>query len=224
MSKHRLVTVQALGYTDRVISSTAATLSARRTRRGFSLIELLITLTILIILTTLMWSRSAGSYQRTQKQLCADNLRKCYVSLQIFANDHAGKLPEAPGAKTSEEALAQLVPRYTIDTSIFICPGSKDSPLPAGGDFAKRKISYAYCVGTKLADATLPVMSDRQVDTLAKSPGQSVFSKDGKPPGANHHKYGGNILFADGRVEQSPAKAAFALGLANGVVLLNPKP
>jgi prepilin-type processing-associated H-X9-DG protein len=191
---------------------------------GFSLLELLITLTILIILTTLMWSRSSWNYQRTQKQLCQDNLQKCYVSLQIFANDHAGSLPEFPGAKISEEVLAQLVPRYSADTTIFICPGSKDAPLPSGEPFEKRKISYAYYMGARLTDARTALMSDRQVDTGAKTNGQQLFSATGKGPGSNHHKYGGNVLFADGRAESSPAKSAFTLALTNGVVLLNPKP
>jgi prepilin-type processing-associated H-X9-DG protein len=67
-------------------------------------------------------------------------------------------------------------------------------------------------------------MSDKQVDNLAKASGQDVFSTTGKPPGNNHEKSGGNILFCDGRAEFSPARAPFALPLGEGVVLLNPKP
>ena len=94
------------------------------------------------MLATLLWSRSSGNYQRTQKQLCQDNLQKCYVALQIFAKDHDGRLPAMPGAKTSEEPLSLLVPRYTIDTTIFICPGSKDAPLRLGETFEQRKIFH----------------------------------------------------------------------------------
>ena len=193
-------------------------------RSGFSLIELVCTLLVLIVLSTLLWSHSSMSYQRTQKQLCQDNLQKCYVALKIFANDHAGTLPYAPDARTSEEVLSQLVPRCTVDTAIFICPGSKDAPLPSGEDFAKRRISYAYYMGSRLTGAPVALMSDRQVNTQARTPGQLLFSATGKPPGANHHKFGGNILFTDGSVEFSPAYSGFALGLTNGVVLLNPKP
>ena len=193
-------------------------------RSGFTLIEMLITLALLIVLVTLMWSRSSGNYQRTQKQRCQDNLQKCFVALQIFANDHAGKLPDVSGAKTSEEPLSLLVPRYTIDTTIFICPGSKDAALPSGETFAKRKISYAYYMGSHLTNASAALMSDRQMDAQSKTPGQLIFSMTGKPPGGNHHKFGGNILFADGHVESSPARSTFLLALTNGVVLLNPKP
>ena len=51
-----------------------------------------------------------------------------------------------------------------------------------------------------------------------------VFSPDGKPPGNNHHKFGGNFLFADGSVQSSPPRLTFSLAVAPGVVLLNPKP
>jgi prepilin-type processing-associated H-X9-DG protein len=142
--------------------------------------------------------------------------------MEIYATDHNGKFPELPDARTSAKALDVLVPRYTADTSSFICPGSKDSPLPSDASLLKRKISYAYYMGRRKPDAQEALASDKQVDTLAKVPGQNIFSADGKPPGNNHHQYGGNILFCDGRTEFSPARSSFSLGLTQGVVLLNP--
>jgi prepilin-type processing-associated H-X9-DG protein len=193
-------------------------------RKAFSLVELLIVLALIITLTTLMWSHSSGNYQRTQKELCQDNLQKCYMALQIFANDHDGRLPAATDAQNAETPLSQLVPRYSADTTIFICPGSKDAPLPSGVGFEQRKISYAYYMGRQLTGAAAALMSDRQVDTSAKAAGQPLFSATGKPPGDNHSKFGGNVLFTDGHAEFSPAAAAFALPLGDGVVLLNPRP
>jgi len=67
-------------------------------------------------------------------------------------------------------------------------------------------------------------MSDRQVDANPKLLGQPLFSADGKKPGNNHNKYGGNIMFCDGNVQTSPASSAFNLTNAPNVVLLNPKP
>ena len=189
---------------------------------GFSLIEMLISLTILLILTSMYWGFSSRSNQRQQQKNCRSNLQKIYVAMEIYATDHAGKFPEQPGTRTSAEALDVLVPRYTADTSSFICPGSKDAPLPSGTALLKQKISYAYYLGRGKSGAPEALMSDKQVDTLAKVPGQPLFSTNGKPPGNNHHKYGGNILFCDGRTEFSPARSAFSLGLPQGVVLLNP--
>jgi prepilin-type N-terminal cleavage/methylation domain-containing protein len=195
---------------------------------GFSLVELLVTLALLVILSTMMYGFASARHQRTQRQLCADNLQKIFLAMQIYANDFKGALPQNTNAATSEEALAALVPRYTSDTSIFICPGGRDALIPAGEPLARHKISYAYYMGRRLdasPDAPQSVlMSDRQIDTEPKRAGEMVFSTDGKPPGNNHHKYGGNFLFNDGSVQTSGPQLKFSILSAPGVVLLNPKP
>jgi prepilin-type processing-associated H-X9-DG protein len=144
--------------------------------------------------------------------------------MQVYANDFDGQLPAAKDARTSEEVLDILVPRYAVDTGIFICPGSKDLPLPEGESFRNRRISYAYYMGQLLSDPQALLMSDRQIDTQPKSAGQYAFSETGNPPGNNHRQRGGNFLFSDGHVESSPARVAFSLMTTRGVVLLNPKP
>jgi prepilin-type N-terminal cleavage/methylation domain-containing protein len=193
-------------------------------RRGFSLIELLITLALMCVLTAMLYSFGSGSHQRSQQKLCADNLQKIYLALQIYSNDFKGALPWDTNAVTSEEVLSQLVPKYTADTSIFICPGGRDSEIPSGKPLSKCKISYAYYMGRRLDVPQDPLMSDRQVNTEPKRAGEMVFSANGKPPGNNHHKYGGNFLLCDGSVEFSPPQLTFSLAGQPGVVLLNPKP
>jgi prepilin-type N-terminal cleavage/methylation domain-containing protein/prepilin-type processing-associated H-X9-DG protein len=189
---------------------------------AFSLIELLVTVAIILILTTLYFGPNTANRQQALKRACQKNLEKIYVSMEIYANEHGGKFPEVAGVRTSEEALDVLVPKYTSDTSPFICPGSNDGALPAGESFRSRKISYAYYMGWSMTNSQQVLMSDKQVDTKAKSVGQAVFSTTGKPPGSNHRKFGGNFLFCDGHTEMSPAVAPFPLALTNGEVLLNP--
>lgn len=191
-------------------------------RAGFSLLELLISIAIILILTTLYFGPNNANRQRALKRACQKNLEKIYVSMEIYANEHDGKFPEVAGARTSEQALDVLVPKYTSDTSPFICPGSKDAALPEGESFRSRTISYAYYMRRYMTNSAQVLMSDRQVDTQAKAAGQAVFSTTGKPPGNNHRKFGGNFLFCDGHTEMSPAMAQLALGLTNGEVLLNP--
>ena len=191
---------------------------------GFSLIELLVVLALMVILTTMMWGFGSESRQHAAQRDCRKNLEKIYLALQIYANDFSSRLPADTNALASEDPLSLLVPRYTVDTSIFICPGGKDSPLPSGVSFTNQKISYAYYMGQHLGGAQQPLMSDQQINTLPKQAGDPVFSTSGKPPGNNHHKYGGNFLFGDGHAELTPPQLAFSLVTAQGVVLLNPKP
>lgn len=208
----------------RSFQNTPVTASANRpgTAAGFSLLELLLVVGIILIVASLYWRGTSRSSQSQQRKSCEKNLQKIFIALEIFATDHGGKLPEVPGARTSGEALDGLVPRYTVDTSAFICPASQAAALPAGEAIAKRKISYAYYMGRRRSDAAEVLMSDQQVDTLAKAAGQLAFSATGVAPGNNHQQAGGNFLFGDGHTEPTPARVPFSLGLPPGVVLLNP--
>ncbi|HXR03072.1 MAG TPA: type II secretion system protein [Verrucomicrobiae bacterium] len=193
-------------------------------RAGFSLIELLVVLALMLIMATMMYGFGSPSRQRAEKKACQQNLSKIYLAMQIYATDYAGKLPVNTNAQTAEEALYVLVPRYTTETSIFICPGGRDSALPESQSFRKRKISYAYFMGAPFNDAQQVLMSDRLVNTLPKNAGDDAFSTTGKPPGNNHHKYGGNFLFGDGSMQMTPPLIPFPLATNAGVVILNPRP
>ena len=185
---------------------------------------MLISMVLMIIMFTMLYGYNSRNYQRERQKTCEGNLQKTYIALQIFANDHGGKYPAVPTAQTSEEPLDQLVPHYSVDTTIFICPGSKDKALPAGESLLNRKISYSFYMGLTSTNLEHPLMSDAQVNTLSKNAGQRLFSIDGKPPGNNHVKFGGNVSFVDGHTDFSPANAAFPLVISPGIVLLNPRP
>ena len=189
---------------------------------AFSLLELLVVVAIIVILTTLYWGANSPSRQKKALLECNNNLQKIFIALELYANEHELKFPEKTGARVSAEPLNSLVPRYTSDTSVFVCPGSKDRPLTGGEPLEKQTISYAYYMGWNSKEAGDPLMSDRQVDSQPKAPGQLVFSASGKPPGNNHGKEGGNFLFCDGHIQVSPPNAAFSLAPTQGVVLLNP--
>jgi prepilin-type N-terminal cleavage/methylation domain-containing protein len=210
-------------YWARAVDSTAGTRSAGS--RAFSLIELLIVIALILILYTMLYSPSSRAHQRQQRELCARNLRNVYTALRTHASDHQDRLPHVTNALTSEAPLSLLIPRYTTGSEFFICPGSDDKPLPDATPFADRKISYAYYMGRRLTEgAGKPLMSDEQINTQPKLAGQLVFSSDGKKPGNNHNKFGGNFMFCDGSIQATPAKSEFNLSPPAQVVLLNPKP
>jgi prepilin-type processing-associated H-X9-DG protein len=190
---------------------------------AFSLIELLITLALIVILFVTMFGFSSRSHQQQQKRICEKNLQTIHVALEIFAGEHDRAFPAQTGAQTAEAALGQLVPQYTAATGPFICPGSKDKAIPEGEPFGKRRISYAYYMGQRAGSSTELLMSDEQINALPKIQGQPAFSKNGKRPGNNHHRYGGNLLFCDGHTESIAAVVPFSLVPTQGVVLLNPR-
>lgn len=193
---------------------------------AFSLIELLVVVALLVVLTTVYWNQFNPQPSKHDRELaaCSDNLQKIYLAMEIYAHDNAGKFPIVTNAATSEDALAPLVPHYTSDTSIFICPATHDSQLSADETFRQWKISYAYYMGRGSADSGQALMSDAQINLLPKNAGSTVFSETGKPPGNNHGKGGGNFLMCDGSVNSSSGNAPISLIFTPPVVLLNPKP
>ena len=196
----------------------------RRGTSSFTLIEMLVVIAVVMILYVLLLGPSAESSARRKLILCEKNLQQLSIALKMYATDYHDAFPVVPGAATSEAPLSLLVPRYTSDTSLFICPGSGDRALREAVPFPDRTISYAYCMGRRKSnDAGALLVSDRQVDTIPKIEQQLIFSPDGKPPGNNHRQFGGNLLFCDGHIETSPPHAGRALPLGDGVVLLNPR-
>jgi len=183
----------------------------------------LIVMLIIMILFTMYWGTSPKGQQKKLKVKCQGNLQKLFISMQIYSTDFAGTFPAVTNALTSEAPLDLLVPRYNADNAMFICPGSKDA-LPPGESLLKHKISYAYYMGRRASGTVESLLSDCQVDTLAKTNGQLTFSASGNKPGNNHLALGGNFLFTDGHVESVSSFATFPLPLPAGVVLLNPKP
>jgi prepilin-type N-terminal cleavage/methylation domain-containing protein/prepilin-type processing-associated H-X9-DG protein len=213
----RFASIRALGY------KANMPVYERHRPSGFSLIELLLVVAILAVMAALATNFGWANRQRSQMALCSDNLQKISLATQIYANDY-GAYPLSTNAQTAEDVLDTLVPRYSVDTSIFICPGAHDSQIPSGASLRQYKISYAYYMGVGTNSAQGVLLSDRQVNTLPKNIGDQVFSLNGLPPGNNHRKKGGNFLFTDGSVQESPPLAAFSLLYSNGIVLLNPKP
>jgi hypothetical protein len=176
-----------------------------------------------MIVMSLYWGSGSASQQKAKQEVCRKNLQKIFIAMQIYAQDQHDKFPSVPSASTAEEALDLLVPRYTADTTIFICPGSSDSDLASGESIRKRTISYAYYMGRLPTDGQEALMSDRQVDTSPKGAGQLAFSSTGKSPGNNHGKFGGVFLFCDGTARLVPAALPFAVNQSTQVVLLNPR-
>jgi len=198
---------------------------ASRNAGGFSLVELLCVLVILIILATMLDSRLSVSRRRTARELCRNNLQTIYLAMTLYAGDNHGTFPFLKEAAISAGPLSLLVPRGTTETAIFICPGSRDKPLPEGESFAQRRISYAYYMGRSTNhSADEVILSDWQVNNLPKTKGQPLFSPDGKKPANNHDKDGGNLLLGNGEALSSGANAPRDLPVPPGFTLLNPVP
>lgn len=194
-------------------------------RSAFSLLELMLVLAILSTLIAIAVTRGKSGDQGRMLLQCEANLQSMHVAMTIYANDHDGVFPAWPKAVGPERPLSLLIPTYTSDTSVFTCPGADDPALPQGEPFAERRISYAYYMGWKKTDpGQRPLASDRQTQRQGRSLNRPdrIFSRDGRGPGSNHDKHGGNVLFLDGSTRRYESKTDNRLEIPDEIQLLNP--
>lgn len=192
--------------------------------RAFSLVELLIVLCIMLIVVWMGWKGHLVERAKQRRAQCARNLGGQYVALLTYANEHEGRFPQATNAVTSDEPLSLLIPTYTAQTEFWICPASGDRKLPQARPFAGRRISYAYYMGWQRDSPPDSILvTDEQIDTLAKIQHQLAFSSDGLAPANNHGPDGGNYLRVDGGQGWSPSHAAVNFPRPDHITLLNPK-
>jgi hypothetical protein len=142
--------------------------------------------------------------------------------MNVYTLENNGRFPFAKDARTSAQALSLLIPKYTSETDPFFCPGKGEPSKVNPEKFAREIISYSYYMGLNASNTSLPLLTDRQVNTNSKETGQQIFSATGNPPANNHSKFGGNFLQCDGQVQSVGTNAPFPLLLHNGVSLLNP--
>src|SRR5882762_6508415 len=82
------------------------TFAARGNHPGFSLLEMLIVIALLLILTTMYWGGNAGkNKQKALKASCQQNLQKIHLAMEVYANDQGSKFPATTNATSSEQPL-----------------------------------------------------------------------------------------------------------------------
>lgn len=69
--------------------------SLHNSRRGMSLIELLVVMAILAVLTTLMLSATQKAREAAGRALCTNNLRQQALAIHLYADTYSGNLPPA---------------------------------------------------------------------------------------------------------------------------------
>ena len=65
-----------------------------RSYRGFSLVELLVSIAIVAILASLLLTALSQTKERGKRTVCISNLRQCYLALRCYADDQEnGRYP-----------------------------------------------------------------------------------------------------------------------------------
>ncbi|MFA6176812.1 MAG: prepilin-type N-terminal cleavage/methylation domain-containing protein [Phycisphaerae bacterium] len=188
--------------------------------RGFTLVELLVTIAIVAILATLLIPVLKSAQASAKSAVCLNNLKQIRTYLQLYANDNDGYLPKVwDGVKHWNVVLCDTVGAPDISArknfALWHCP----SWGPAASDCFPLHPSYSvnFCYGLTLnassslpADklVNLPATTILVADTIyfdagpSKLPWQGYFFYRNVPTTVQmihlRHKQRANAVFVDG--------------------------
>jgi len=157
----------------------------KRTPAAFTLIELLIVITIIAVLASIALPAYNGVQERANQTKDLSNAKQVALALRQFAIDNNGAYPaKKPGADystatpltstdKSNEAFWWLFPDYLQSEDIFVVaaskwtPGNPDNKMDAAGAAARTETlktgenNYAYVAGlTDTSNSAFPVLAD----------------------------------------------------------------
>jgi len=132
-------------------------------RRGFTLVEMLVVIGIIVVLMAILFPVFAAVMRKARETQCHSNLRQLAAALKQYLSDH-GRYPGPPAWNGTRYVggLSDLYPDYTDNSKLLICP---DDPV------AKRLANLArdqvYCSYNGVVD---PATHQFVVDTATGLP------------------------------------------------------
>jgi prepilin-type N-terminal cleavage/methylation domain-containing protein len=212
----------------------AASMKKRVQQRGFTLVELLVVLAIIIILASLLLPALAGAKEEGRRAKCISNLRQIALAGRLFVNDHEAKYPwhVAPSdGGTFGPSAAEGWKNFSALSNelgapqIIVCPSDRKtiSTVMTWSDLAKpvnRSNAVSYFVGLDAYEEVPSsfVAGDRSlVGGTADSCGtvatnNIVKCRELKPPNSairwtnTVHRFRGEIALVDGSVQTTRSK------------------
>lgn len=191
-----------------------------RESRAFTLIELLIVVTIMALLTAMILSAVMNVRERAKIQYCQNNLREIGMALNTYDTVWPGWYPPATDAESDN--LRPLYPRCVATFDVFVCKETANQVNEeldlennaVGGREAAPGHSYEYLshylfdrAGDPLATPTVKTRSS--VDLRADKVWMVMDAMESGVPRTpdltdNHYEAGGNVLHGDTHVEFVP--------------------
>ncbi len=196
---------------------------AKTIRGGFTLVELLVVIAIIGILAGLLLPALARAKMKARQIQCVADLKQVGIGFHVFLHDHNSLFPmEAstndggtleyvlssyliPGQFYFQYRHFQALSNELTMPKLLACPSDRDR-IVASNFQNFDNVNISYFVGAN-ADYSLPnsmLAGDRNV-TNGYGGGQTIV-RLGNGSGVywtgDMHQFRGNILFADGRVEE----------------------
>lgn len=191
-----------------------------RLRAGFTLVEILVVITVLAILAAIAFPMLSSARDNARESSCQSNLKQIYVGYRLYAQDYNKKYPakvECLGsssfrAANDPQSLVALLRPYIKNEPIWVCPSGAQ-------EHEKLGVSYMWTIakyGTQGADLEKPatrapkaLVWDNYIyrePTPVGTKGNPISHSNKFSPLRYPHRDGQglNWLYADGHVKYKP--------------------
>ena len=169
-------------------------------KRKFTLLELLIVITIIIILTALLLPTLSRSKKQAVRVVCMSNLKQCFIANLAFAKDNDSNLVKAGSNnqnldtyKSGLNDMRILAPYLDEDFSIWTCPNvyqeyKLDNPANTKGQL---RCNYFYYPANTSSSYYTPLKVEAQSPEDNLMSDQCYYWVTGY---RNPHMYGGKYF------------------------------
>ncbi|HEY1174241.1 MAG TPA: type II secretion system protein [Verrucomicrobiae bacterium] len=182
-------------------------------RRGFSLIELMVVIAIVLILAGMLLPALTKGKMKAKQTECTSHLRQSGLAFRMFADDHDNRLPMQVSVKrggTMEYANKgetwrhfQVMSNLLVDPKLLVCPADKSRSITNWSKLGNANTSYFVGLDAKIGSAHQMLAGDRNILTpgyqtpgvVPVRPEMQIFWTE------EMHQFRGNILFGDGHVQ-----------------------
>lgn len=147
------------------VGRRAGSAGAGRRARGFTLVEILVVIGIVVLLIGILLPVVSKARRAAKSTKCLSNLRQIAVAFHVYAGDNFGKLPD-PGV--ADLPWETVLAGYIKQSAIYECPADEEVFPAVGSSYdwrdtgdpdttlAGRPLSDAKAAGCVLAFDALP--------------------------------------------------------------------
>jgi prepilin-type N-terminal cleavage/methylation domain-containing protein/prepilin-type processing-associated H-X9-DG protein len=217
------------------VSSSGEFCMKTKQHRGFTLIEILVVIAIIMVLAGLLFAVFGRVRENARKTNCASNMKQLFTAVQLYMQPYDETMPLrfadfSPENNTfepgnGERGWAQVLQPFIKDTQVFGCP-SDGSGVTLDPDTSFTDYAYNAALGyvspsigpRTLADIKRPELTILFIETLPGNAGNSRptnLGQTGLITGGSaltdtklaRHNGGSNIIFCDGHAKWHKAES-----------------